>query len=133
MAPVSTTEEVRQFGRLPEAEHLPAPEMQPHLDAAARELVRWVGDYSAATGDKLESCKEAEMCICIAYLIPVVNTLFTEANLYAQREIGESGFLFHSPGEKNKVVDGWWERARTAVSEWSGTAGTKKSISFYAV
>jgi hypothetical protein len=133
MPPVSNTEEVRQFGRLPSSEHLTATEMQPHLDSAARELKRWVGEYSTATGDKLDSCKEAEMCICIAYLIPVVNTLFTEANLFAQNVIGESGFLFHSPSEKNKVVDGWMDRARTAVAEWSETAGIKRKIGFHAV
>lgn len=131
--PLVSAQDVRSFGRLPDEKFLSSVHMQPHLDSAAREIARWIGDYSTATGDKLESCKEAEMCLCIAYLLPVLNTQYSAPSMYAQSEIGESGFLFDSPSEKKTIIDGWIERARMAISTWTETGGTKKKMGWYAV
>jgi len=131
--PFATINDVRQFGRLPDSTKLPDPDIQPHLNAAERELTRWIGDYSDATGEKAESCKEAECCICMAYLLPVLNTFYTQGVTSLQKELGEMDFLFHSPGDLEKLQNQWLERARNRVADYITSNKEKPVIGWYAI
>lgn len=131
----ATIAEVRVLGGLPDATKLPDAKITPHLNRAARELARWIGDYSDATGNKLEDCKEAEGCLTMYYLLPVLNTFFTSGISTLQKELGEIEFLFHGPEGVEKVRDMWWARADDTIESYragSDDAGSGK-IRFYAV
>jgi len=131
--PLATINDVRQLGRLPDSSKLPDEYIQPHLDAAERELTRWIGNYSDAGGDKLNACIEAECCICIAYLLPVLNTFYTQGITSLQKELGEMDFLFHSPSDLEKLQNQWLERARNRVADYITSNKEKPVIGWYAI
>ena len=133
MAALSTIVEVRTLGNLPAVDKIADSIIQPHLDSAARELVKWVGDYSTATGDKLAACVEAEGCICMAKLLPVINTMFTDGIITLQKEIGEIDLMFHRPEDLQLVIDWWWDRAKSAVSAYTSSGGSINPIGWYAI
>jgi hypothetical protein len=133
MAALSSIAEVRTLGRLPDAIKLPDMFIQPHLDAANRELIRWIGDYSGVTGSQIAQCKEAEGCLCIAYLLPVMNTFFTQGAITIQKEIGDMDFLFHSPDDLEKLIEYWMNRAKKATADMVEDRGVSGIIGWYAI
>lgn len=118
MTPVGTISDVRTLGRLPDSVKLPDAVITPHLASAARELAGWVGDYSGADGDMLDALKEAEGCLCMAYLLPVLNTFYTQGLSTLQKEMGDMDFLFHSPNDLDRVIERWRDRARLAAGPY---------------
>jgi len=115
--------DVREVGRLPD--QLTEAVIRPHLDAAARELARWIGDYEAeAAGDdgiseaKRAAVVEAECCITMAFGVPVWNTFYTAGMASLTKEVGEMDFIFHSPRDLDGVVRRWMDRARGAVADY---------------
>lgn len=133
MAALSTIAEVRALGNLPASAKLEDEIIQPHLDAANRELTAWVGDYSGATDDKLADCKEAEQCITMAYLLPVLNTLYTNGATTIQKELGSIELMFHTPDDMEKVIEQWLERAKSRMAQYVNSGGTTKPMGWYAV
>lgn len=133
MAAISTISEVRALGNLPASAKLGDPIIQPHLDSASRELTVWIGDYSSATGDKLADCKEAEQCITMAYLLPVLFTLYTNGATTIQKELGEIELMFHTPDDMEKVVKQWLDRAKSRTINYINSGGTIKPMGWYAV
>ena len=129
---LATTTQVRELGGLPTA--VTDSKITPQQGPACRELTRWVGDYSSATGTMLADCIEAEICLTMYYLLPVLNTFFTQGVSTLQKEIGEMDFLFHNPDDMEKVRDMWLDRARGAVSDYMGQDSSgRPSIGFYAI
>ncbi len=133
MAPLSTVTEVRALGNLPASDKLADPIIEPHLSSASRELTSWIGDYSSATEDKLADCKEAEGCLAIAYLLPVLNTMYTNGIVSLQKELGEIELMFHSPDDMDKVIDKWRERAQSRMASYVNEGGDHKPMGWYAV
>lgn len=138
MAPLSTVADVRTFAgkRLPPDPQLTDGQITPHLTAAARELAGWIGEYSSTTDDdKKDACKEAEACLTIANVIQTQNVFFTQGITTLQKEIGEVDFLFMSPDDLEKSVQGWRDRAERAVNSYmtdfdnTGSRGMR----FYAI
>lgn len=117
--------DVRTFGKLPEAAKLDDSVIQPHLESAVRELTGWIGDYSASTGDKAAACIEAESCICMNYLLPVLNTFYTEGLAAVQKEMGELDLVFHSVSDLERLQAYWMRRARTRVKPFETSGGDK--------
>jgi hypothetical protein len=118
-------QDVRDLGRLPPAAKLPDAEIDPHLEAAGRELKRRIGEYeTGADAEKIEACTEAECCLCMAYLLPVLNTFFTQGIAGLQKEIGETDFQFHSVDDLKKLADLWTERAMNRVKAYITESGT---------
>lgn len=113
---LSTIQELRNFGGLPDSAKIPDEKITPHLEAASRMLTSWIGDYSDAADEKAECCKEAECCICMSMLMPVLNTFYTADLASVQKNVGEMDFIFHSPGDTRQVQQDWMERARKAVA-----------------
>ena len=130
---LSTASDVRALGNLPPVGKLPDAIIQPHLDSAGRELKTWIGDYSAATGEKVADCKEAECCICLAYLLPVLNTLYTNGVVSLQKEIGDVELMFHSPEDLQLVAERWLARAKARVAQHSAAESGGASVRFYAI
>ena len=133
MAVLSTITELRTLGNLPAAEKLPDATLLPHLEAAARELVTWVDDCETATGEKLAACKEAEQCIAMSYIIPVLNTFYTEGIATVQKEVGEMPFLFHNPDDALVVAKNWYDRARKSMKQYIIETDGVGGINFYAI
>lgn len=116
--------DVRVVGGLPDdTEKLPDHKIRPHLKAAGRELTQWIGDYDGLTGADRESAREAECCLCMYYLLPVLNTFYTQGISGLQKEIGEMDFVFHSPDDLGQIRASWMERARKAVARISNDDG----------
>lgn len=130
---LSTVADVRAFGKLPVATQLVDTIIQPHLDAAGRELRSLIGDYSGAFGDKLDDCKEAEQCICLAYLMPVLNTLYTEGTTTLQQELGGMNVRFHSQEDQQNLSDMWMQRARSRVAKYINSGTQRRPVSFHAI
>ena len=130
---ISTATELRVFGKLPVIAQLPDATITPHLASAGRELACWIGDYSAAAGDKLESCKEAEQCIAMAYLVPVLNTLYTEGTTTLQSELGGMNVRFHDQNDQKMLAEMWMDRARSRVAQYIAAFKNKRAIGWYAV
>lgn len=131
---LATLENVRAIGNLPVAAKLPDAVLSPHLERGARELAKWVGSYSAATGDFRAACIDAECCLTMYYSLPVLNTFFTQGITTLQKEVGEMDFLFHNPDDLEKVRRMWWDRARDDVDDYLGQDSSGESkIGFYAV
>lgn len=133
MATLSTVSEVRALGNLPASAKLDDAIIQPHLDSAGRELTTWIGDYSTAAGDKLADCKEAEQCLTMAYLLPVLNTLYTQGAVSIQKELGEIDLMFHSPEDTETVVEKWVDRARSRMTQYVNLGGATKPMGWYAI
>jgi hypothetical protein len=133
MAALVSITEVRTLGRLPDAVKLPDSIIQPHLDGANRELERWIGAYNAAVAPQLGRVKEAEACICLAYLMPVINTFYTQGITTLQKEMGDMEYLFHTPTEAKALSDMWMERARMAVQADINANAVKSVIGWYAI
>jgi len=112
----ATVSEVRQFGGLPDSDKLADAKITPHLDSAARELKRWIGDYSSVTGDDLDAVKDAEMCLCMSNLITVLNVICPEAITTIQQEYGELGLNFYDANDQATLREYWHSRALNAVS-----------------
>lgn len=121
---LATTDEVRTFGRLPDATKLVDDDIIPQLDAAARELASWLGAYET-TDDvaKQDACIEAECCICVAYLLPVLNTFHTQESTVMQRQIGDTDFLFHGPEDIGTYQEYYMDRARHRVAQYMAATG----------
>lgn len=130
--PLANIEKVREIGNLPDASLLNDTVLKPHLDSAARKLQKMIGTYTSATGDKRLRCIEAECCLTMYYVVPVLNTFFTEGVKTLQKEIGEIEFQFHSPEEAQTIAEGWLNRAEMAVAEWMDEGDTKQ-VGFYAI
>jgi len=112
---------VRDFGRLPGPDKLPDAVIEPHLVSAGAELRRWIGDYAATTdADKRAACQEAEACLCLAYLLPVLNTFYTEGIPTIKKETGDIEFRFHDPADLDRVIERWLARARRSVADYGG-------------
>ena len=133
MAALTTIDDIRAYGNLPPKEKLDDTVIQPHLNSAVREITRWIGDYSGATGDKKDACKEAEACLTMAYLLPVLNTLYTEGVATIQKEIGEMELMFHSPEETKSLVEYWEERAREVLAEYIDEGDGVGRVRWYAI
>jgi hypothetical protein len=116
--PLATPDDVRDIGRLPATEaQLGEDVIVPHLDAAARELCRWLGDYETTTDrDKKAACIEAECCLAMANLLPVLNTFYTAGLPTLQKELGDLDFIFHNPDDLQKIISAWRSRAYNAVA-----------------
>jgi len=113
---LSTIQNVRDMGRLPASTKLADAVIQPHLDSAARELRRWVGEYASETDPTfVADLKDAEQCITLAYLIPVLHSLYPEMLSTAQKELGEMDILFATPAQQQRIIDYWMSRARDRV------------------
>ncbi len=120
---LATITNVRALGRLPDSEKLTDADVQVQLDSAARELKSWIDTYESTTdADKANACVEAESCICMAYLLPVINTLFTQESTVLQRQIGETDFLFLSPEDTQTQQEYWMNRARGRMAEYMSVA-----------
>ncbi len=124
---IADVSDVRTLGRLPAEAKLSGDVISPHLAAAGRKLTRWLGDYAATTGDDREACKEAECCLCMYYLLPVLNTFYTEGMTTLQKEIGEMDFLFHGPDDLETLKADWLDRAKEAVDHLMASADTPTS------
>ena len=109
----ATVHDVKAFGKLPE--EIGVEVIAPHLKSAKRELSTWIGDYDSLTGDDADAAEEAECCICMAYILPVLNTLYTETVPSLQKEIGDLDLLFHNPIEMDRICQQWMDRAKRAV------------------
>ena len=123
---------VRDLGNLPDATKLDDRIILPHLVTAERELIKWIGEYSSATGLKRTAIIEAESALTLSFALPVLNTFFTEGITTLQKEIGEIDFQFHDPSDVNELVEYWRDRARDAVTEWL-QEGDQKRIGMYAI
>ncbi len=138
MAPLSSVADVRTFAgkRLPPDPNLTDAQITPHLNAAGRELAEWIGEYASTTDtDKAAACGEAEACLTIANVIQTQNVFFTQGITTLQKEIGEVDFLFMSPDDLDKAVQGWRDRAERAVRKYIAdydNAGSK-GMRFYAI
>lgn len=132
MAVFADVQDVRDIGNLPDATKLDDRIIIPHLVTAERELIKWIGTYTRATGDKQTAILEAEACLTMSYVLPVLNTFFTEGISTIQKEIGEIDFQFHDPSDVTELVTYWENRARDAVSEWL-QEGDQKRIGFHAI
>lgn len=113
---LATVQNVRDTGGLPDSGKLADSKITPHLDAAAREIKRWIGDYSAVSGDDLADCIDAECCLTMAYFIPALNVLCPESLSTFQKEYGELGLNFADADEQTTIAGRWETRARNAVS-----------------
>lgn len=113
-------QDVREMGKLPGSDRLSDSLISPHLEAAGRELTRWIGAYDSGPvlDDVRAACLEAECCICMAYLLPGMNTFYTEGIAGLQKEIGESEFQFHSVNDLKNLAGMWMQRARKAVADY---------------
>lgn len=120
--------DVRKVGKLPNDERLKDEIIQPHLDAAARELKDWLGGYDSSTGEKAEACRYAECCLAMANFLLAADTFYTEGMLEYQKQLGEIEFVPNAPGNTEKLMELWWRRARNAVSKWMDD-GNKNGIS----
>jgi hypothetical protein len=129
MTPLSYPTDVRVIGRLPE--RIADAEIRPHLQSAGRVLFGWIGDYSQAAGDDFEAAKEAECCICMALMIPILHTFFTEGAPKYTKEIGEVEFMFHNPAQSAEVAEHWMDRARGAVRRYQ--AESESGLQFFAI
>jgi len=116
MAALATIAEVRQLGGLPVSTKLNDSKIEPHLEAASRQLRREVGDYSGYAGDDLADCKDAECSLCMAYLIPVLNMICPEALSTVQKEYGDLGLNFYGADDQQTVIEMWRDRASAAIS-----------------
>lgn len=135
---LSSVANVRTFAgkRLPASPGLTDDQITPHLDAAARELKAWIGEYeSASDTDKVAACKEAEACLTIAGVLPTQNVFFTQGITTLQKEIGEVDFLFMSPDDLETAVKAWRERAERAVQPYISDADNSGSrgMRYYAI
>lgn len=130
---LSAISDVREIGNLPPVAKLADAVIAPHLAAAGRELASWIGDYSGSTGDKLADCKEAECCICMAYLLPVLNTLYTQGVTTLQRELGSLDIMFSSPDDQKTLVEMWLDRAHSRVTSYINTGSARRPLGFYAI
>lgn len=125
--------DIRELGGLPDG--IADGKIAPQIGRAARELKRLIGEYETSTGEKAERCKEAEGCLTMAYLVPVLNTFYTAGVTTLQKEIGQLEFLFHSPEQVNAVVERWRSDAEKAVSEYINDADNEGSagVRWYAI
>lgn len=115
---LTSIDKVRQLGNLPAVAKLSDDLIRPHLDSASRELKTWVSDYATAKGDALAAYIEAEGCITIAYLLPVLNTFFTNGITTFQKEVAESEIFFHSPDDLDIIIEKWMDRARSRIDNY---------------
>ena len=131
---LSEVADVRTFAgkRLPASPALTDDQIEPHLDDAARELAEWIGEYEDASDEgKIAACKSAEACLTIANVIQTQNVFFTQGVTSLQKEVGEVDFLFMSPDDLDKAVQGWRDRAERAVRPYmtdyenSGSGGMR--------
>lgn len=116
---IADVDSVRDLGRLPDPSRLPDAVIEPHLASAGAELKRWIGSYEDSTDeDKRFACSEAETCLCMGYLLPVLNTFYTQGIPTIKKETGDLEFMFYGPVELDRVIDRWMARARRAVADY---------------
>ena len=130
---LATTGNIRRLGRLPDEDKLPNSEITVQLDSACRELTRKIGEYSSSSGTKLDDCIEAEGCLCMIRLLPVLNTFYTQGMSTAQKEVGEMDFVFHSPDEIVTIQQYWNDRADSAMQPYLTAEAETDSIRWYAI
>ncbi len=122
---LASVDNVRALGNLPGVAQLPDSVIEPHLDSAARELRSWIGFYeSTSTGDKVTDCNEAECCICIAYLQPVLQKLYVQ---------GIAEDVDPPSGEWLKTADSWIERGKSRVRDYIEDYTERKKVGWYAI
>jgi len=92
--------------------------IETHLESASRELERWIGEYSDSDEKKRADCFEAECCLAIAYLLPTLNTFYTEGVTTLSKEVGQVDFQFHNPQQVGVIAKTWIERAERCVAAY---------------
>ena len=125
--------DVKNVGRFPANQVIPDATITVHLASAVRELTAWIGEYG--TGDeqaKQDACKYAECCICIAFLIPVINVTYKSHQQVLQSVYGEQDGIFAKPDELQTLIDIWLGRARSSVSAYIDSGGGSAASFYYA-
>jgi len=121
--------DVRSIGRLPD--EFSDDQIRPHLDSADRRIRSRLGDIETPTAEGRAALVEAEACICMALLIPVLNTFFTQGAPKYLKETTEVEFMFHSPEQAKSVSRAWFDRASQAISDYRKT--TESSLDWFAI
>jgi hypothetical protein len=123
--------DVRRIGRLPDPEKLPDADIAVHLESASRELTTWVGSYETdGDAEKQKACSEAECCIAMAYLLPTLNTLFPRTLYSIEKQVGETEFSYHSPGQIRELREFWMSRARSRMMPYLSNAAVRTRIGY---
>lgn len=122
---LSALSDVRSLGNLPAAGQLPDDTVTPHLNSASRELKSLIGEYeSTRDTEKQESCIEAECCICIAYLQPILQKLYIQ---------GLAEDVDPPSGEWQKTADSWMDRAKSRVNDYIDDNTNRNKIGWHAI
>jgi len=113
--PLAIIPDVRSLGGLPEA--VEDAVIKPHLESAARRIKKIIGDYEAvdAVAEDEDAIIEAEACMTMYLLLPVLHTFYTQGLPGMQKELGDMEFLFHNPDQMFQVRQNWHDRAVEAV------------------
>ncbi|SDP78086.1 hypothetical protein [Desulforhopalus singaporensis] len=122
---LATIADARALGSLPASEKLDDTVIQPHLDSAARELKSWIGVYeSTSDSEKKESCIEAECCICMAYLQPILQKLYEQGAVDSDQPASDTW---------RKTADSWTERARSRVRSYEEDNTSRNKVGWHAI
>jgi hypothetical protein len=131
--PFSEIDDVRALCKLPAKERLADAVIDPHLLAAGRELERWIGAYSHFTGIAYDNAVEAECCLAMFFLLPGMNTFYTQGATTLQKELGEMDFTFDKPEDLKIRRDMWYERAERAVAQYRNSLSSSPAMRFLAI
>lgn len=132
--PLATVADVRALGNLPASGKLADSIVTAQLVPAARELKRWIDTYESTTDtDKATDCVEAECCICMAYLQPVLQTFYIEGITTLQRELGDLEGTHLSPDDWQNVADYWMNRAKYRMQAYIDKSTTRQRLSWHAI
>ena len=116
---IAIANDVRRLGKLPLGDKIAESIIAPHLESAGRELERWLGSsYELASGVKALAIIESECCVCLSFLLPVLNTFYSQDLTSVQKELGEMDFMFHSPDEIKEITKSWYNRGYKAIAQY---------------
>lgn len=121
--------DVRSLGRLPD--EFSDDQIRPHLKSADRRIRSWVGEPAEPTPEAREALAEAEACVCLSLMVPVLNVFYTQGAPRYLKQVGEIEFMFHSPEQAGSVARAWMDRAKAAVRSYRET--TSQGLDWIAI
>jgi len=117
---LATKQIVRDYGNLDP--DVPDETLTPHLNAAKRELISWVGSAKYAEAEAAQDTDqikidliEAEAYLAYYYAVDFIGLKHTPQGFTTQGQFGEGQFNYLGPGSIKQLKEFAWNRAKKAA------------------
>jgi hypothetical protein len=108
-----TVSYVRRLAGIPQ--NITDEALEPHIESAVKFVEGFLSGAPPGNPQDAERAAYSAACFAVAYALPVLNTFYLSNAERVPRQIAETDYVFHEPGELLKLVAYWEKRGYEAL------------------